>query len=52
METILTYNVKVTHNTKISYIKLQINNEEISNIKNIKKYMAGPKNLVLNPFLV
>ena len=40
METILTYNVKVTHNTKVSYIKQQINNKEISNIKKCKKIYA------------
>ena len=42
METILTYNVKVTHNIKISYIKQQINIniKEINIIKKYKKIYA------------
>ena len=43
METIVTYNVKVTHKIKIKYIAEHINNKEISNIKkNTKKYMPCP----------
>ena len=37
METIVTYNVKVTHKIKIKYIAEHINNKEISNIKKIQK---------------
>ena len=36
MKAILTYNIKTIYNIKISYIKQQINNNEISNIKNKK----------------
>ena len=46
METILTYNVKVTHNIKISYIKYQIDNKEISNIKLIQKNICHVRKIL------
>ena len=52
METTLTYNIKVTRDVKISYMKYTINNKELNNIKNTKKYIPCPKFLVLNSFLV
>ena len=47
MEAILTYNINVICNVKISYIKQPINNKEINSI-----IMPCPKSLVLNPYLV
>ena len=43
IETTLIYNIKVTRNVKINYIKQQINNKEINNIKNTKKIYAMSK---------